>query len=121
MNICDLLARAAVAACFLIAELAVPVSARAQPFAGNPSSGRQVATTICSSCHQVIGGKGRDGPPSFVDIASMPSTTALSLKVFLRSNHKEMNLASKPCSRLSKVVMIAVLIVPSPSHLKRGH
>jgi mono/diheme cytochrome c family protein len=90
MNICDLLARAAVAACFLIAELAVPVSARAQPFAGNPSSGRQVATTICGSCHQVIGGKGRDGPPSFVDVASIPSTTALSLKVFLRSNHKEM-------------------------------
>jgi mono/diheme cytochrome c family protein len=90
MNICDLLARAAVAACFLIAELAVPVSARAQPFAGNPSSGRQVATTICGSCHQVIGGKGRDGSPSFVDIASMPSTTALFLKVFLRSNHKEM-------------------------------
>jgi hypothetical protein len=26
--------------------------------------------------------------PSFIDIANMPSTTALSLKAFLRSNHK---------------------------------
>jgi len=68
----------------------VPVLALAQPLAGNPSSGRQRATTICGSCHQVIVGKGRDGPPSFVDIANITSITALSLMVFLRSNHKEM-------------------------------
>ena len=40
-------------------------------------------------CHQIDETR-RDGPPSFVDIALMPSTTALSLKVFLRSNHNEM-------------------------------
>ena len=28
--------------------------------------------------------------PSFLDVANMPSTTALSLKVFLRTSHKEM-------------------------------
>jgi hypothetical protein len=28
--------------------------------------------------------------PSFIAIANMPSTTALSLKVFLRSNHNRM-------------------------------
>src|SRR5271169_2967756 len=74
----------------IVVSLALPLEALAQPLAGDPSAGRQFATAICGSCHQVMGGKGRDGPPSFVDIANMPSTTALSLKVFLRYNHKEM-------------------------------
>ena len=91
MNICALLRQAVGALRFLIvASLAVPVLALAQPLAGNPTSGRHLATTICGSCHQVIGGKGRDGPPSFVDIANVTSTTALSLLVFLRSSHNEM-------------------------------
>jgi mono/diheme cytochrome c family protein len=74
----------------LVAALAVPVSALGQQLAGNPSSGHQTATTVCASCHQVVGGTSGLGPPNFVDIANMPSTTALSLKVFLRSSHKEM-------------------------------
>ena len=53
-------------------------------------TGRKTATALCGTCHQVIGGKGRDSPASFVEIANMTSTTALSLKVFLRSSHKEM-------------------------------
>jgi mono/diheme cytochrome c family protein len=65
------------------------VSATAQSVGGNPLIGRQTATTLCVPCHQ-IGETHRDGPPSFVDIANMPSTTALSLKVFLRSNHQGM-------------------------------
>ena len=47
------------------------------------------SATLCVPCHQIDETR-RDGPPSFVDIALMPSTTALSLKVFLRSNHNEM-------------------------------
>lgn len=77
----------------VVAALAAPVSALGQSLAGNPSSGRQMATTICATCHEVIGGKSGKtglGPPSFADIANMPSTTALSLKVFLRSSHKDM-------------------------------
>jgi hypothetical protein len=31
-----------------------------------------------------------EAPPNFEDIANLPSTTALSLKVFLRSNHNQM-------------------------------
>ena len=65
------------------------VSATAQSVGGNPLIGRQTATTLCVPCHQ-IGETHRDGPPSFVDIANMRSTTALSLKVFLRSNHQGM-------------------------------
>jgi mono/diheme cytochrome c family protein len=71
----------------IILMLMVPLSARAEP--GNPLIGRQTAMTVCTPCHQ-IGETRPDGPPSFVDIANMPSTTALSLKVFLQSNHKGM-------------------------------
>ena len=78
---------------FIAATLAMPVPALAQPLEGNDHSlGRQVAIEICSSCHQVSEGqlRPRQNAASFIDIANMPSTTALSLKVFLRSNHKGM-------------------------------
>ena len=73
----------------IVASLVLPVVALAQPLAGDPASGRKTATALCGTCHQV-GGQGRDSPASFVDIANMTSTTALSLKVFLRSSHEEM-------------------------------
>ena len=71
------------------AALAAPVEALAQPLEGNPSSGRQVAIEICSGCHQIDADMSSKGayPPSFEDIAKLPSTTALSLQVFLRSSH----------------------------------
>ena len=58
----------------------------------NLPAGRQVAMEICSHCHRVAEGQRAPLPnaPSFIDIANMPSTTALSLKVFLRSTHKRM-------------------------------
>jgi mono/diheme cytochrome c family protein len=94
MNMRGLLERAVGASgLFVVAALALPVAALGQPLAGDPSSGRQMATKICASCHQVVGGSGSSGlsgPPSFVDIANMPSTTALSLRVFLRSSHRNM-------------------------------
>jgi mono/diheme cytochrome c family protein len=89
--ICDLVRQVKIAAGLLIAvSSALPASGLAQPLEGNPLIGRQIAITLCASCHQVIGEKRLGGPPSFLDIANMPSTTALSLKVFLRSSHKEM-------------------------------
>jgi mono/diheme cytochrome c family protein len=64
----------------------------AQPVDGDAASGRQIATNLCSSCHRVLpmtlSDKG--DPPSFQSIAELPSTTGLSLKVFLRSNHKNL-------------------------------
>jgi mono/diheme cytochrome c family protein len=74
---------------FIAAALAVPIEALAQPLEGNLSSGRQLAIEICSGCHQVdadISSKGAY-PPSLEDIAKLPSTTALSLRAFLRSSH----------------------------------
>ena len=54
------------------------------------SAGRRVAIEICSHCHQVAEGQRAplSNTPSFTLIANMPSTTALSLKAFLRSRHK---------------------------------
>jgi mono/diheme cytochrome c family protein len=67
-------------------------AAHAQPLEGNPLSGRQIATTLCSSCHRVLPMTLPDkgDPPSFQSIADLPSTTGLSLKVFLRSSHRNM-------------------------------
>jgi hypothetical protein len=76
---------------FIAAALAVPLEARAQPD-NRHSLGRQIAMELCSSCHRVTEGQplSRQNVASFFAIANLPSTTALSLKVFLRSNHKGM-------------------------------
>ena len=76
---------------FIAAALAVPLEARAQPD-NRHSLGRQIAMELCSSCHRVTEGQPllRQNVASFFAIANLPSTTALSLKVFLRSNHKGM-------------------------------
>jgi len=77
---------------FIAAALAVPVGALSQPLEGDASSGRQVAIEACSACHHIdadISSKGAF-PPSFEDIAKLPSTTELSLRAFLRSSHVTM-------------------------------
>ncbi len=55
--------------------------------------GRRVAETWCSNCHLV--GPGARGPagdaaPPFQAIARMPSTTEMSLRVFLQTPHAQM-------------------------------
>ena len=69
----------------------------AQPLRGDDAPGRQIANSQCSSCHRVLpplfpdtSPVDKDSPPSFQSVADMTSTTALSLNVFLRSNHKNM-------------------------------
>ena len=71
-------------------SLMVPVPALGQPLAGNPLIGRQTAKALCASCHRTDETLHDGAATSFVDVANMPSTTALSLKVFLRTSHKEM-------------------------------
>jgi mono/diheme cytochrome c family protein len=76
-----------------IATILMPFPLLAQPLdIGGIASGRQVAATICANCHEI---SPTNYPttviaPKFDDIANLPSTTALSLKVFLRSNHNLM-------------------------------
>jgi mono/diheme cytochrome c family protein len=65
----------------------------AQPLeSSGVSAGRQVAKTICGNCHEInpmISQRAKIGP-RFEDIANLLSTTAISLKAFLRSNHNRM-------------------------------
>lgn len=63
-----------------------------QSFESNTSPGLRVATAICRNCHEVGAGMPPRVAlgPKFEDIANLPSTTELSLKVFLHSNHEKM-------------------------------
>jgi mono/diheme cytochrome c family protein len=72
--------------------LAARFPALAQPLDGDPASGRQLATKLCSSCHRVLPMTLPDkaDPPSFQSIADLPSTTGISLNVFLHSSHGNM-------------------------------
>jgi cytochrome c len=56
------------------------------------SAGRRLAEAWCSECHAFeMSDAGRiRRAPDFVRIANRASTTELSLKVFLRSNHRSM-------------------------------
>jgi mono/diheme cytochrome c family protein len=74
------------------AILTAQSSVLAQPADGDPAAGRQLATTLCSSCHRVLPMTLSDkaDPPSFQSIADLPSTTGTSLYVFLHSNHRNM-------------------------------
>jgi mono/diheme cytochrome c family protein len=59
---------------------------------GDPAAGRRLAEAWCSECHALTVyaiGEPRRGP-DFIDVARRPKTTALSLNVFLRSNHDNM-------------------------------
>ena len=64
----------------------------AQPDAGDPASGLRLATALCSQCHRILpmALPDRADPPSFQSIADLPSTTGISLYVFLHSNHRNM-------------------------------
>ena len=62
-----------------------------QDLPGDVSSGRQIAATWCAACHQIDLNVGViESVPDFYAIANLPSTTALSLKVFLETSHDKM-------------------------------
>jgi mono/diheme cytochrome c family protein len=65
---------------------------------GLPDFGRKIASESCGTCHEVEGAAPtREKGPSFASIAKMPSTTELSIKVFLQSSHRNMpNLILSP-------------------------
>jgi mono/diheme cytochrome c family protein len=65
--------------------------AGAQGLPGNPADGLKFAEEQCSTCHAVDHpSKASQQAPSFTSIARMPSTTSLSLHVFLRTPHANM-------------------------------
>ena len=77
---------------FLAAALVLAPPALAQEV--DPALGRNIALNTCAACHRIDADP--DGPspnpnaPRFADVARMPSATALSIGVFLRSTHASM-------------------------------
>ena len=58
---------------------------------GDGLVGHRLATSWCRGCHQIEGHeRGTFAGPNFSDIANLPSTTPLALKVFLRTSHQNM-------------------------------
>lgn len=75
------------------ALLLLSTAAQAQSLPGDESSGRNLARRICSDCHVTAPDQARPmigGAPAFQAIARAPATTALSLRVFLQSPHRNM-------------------------------
>ena len=62
----------------------------AQNSRGNVESGRRYAMDWCSGCHSVEPKTVGIFAADFAEVAKLPSTTALSLKVFLRTSHHSM-------------------------------
>ncbi|MGE5201073.1 MAG: cytochrome c [Acidobacteriota bacterium] len=69
-------------------------SAQGSAILGNPRAGRAFALQVCALCHVVAPGQLTPPrlatAPSFRSIANLPSTTSLSLQVFLVSPHPSM-------------------------------
>jgi mono/diheme cytochrome c family protein len=84
----------ATAMLFVVAlVLIAPRAASAATVADDPvASGRRIAEAWCKQCHAIDANALRTGTtaPDFTAVANQPSTTALSLKVFLRSDHAKM-------------------------------
>ncbi|WP_244594704.1 c-type cytochrome [Methylosinus sporium] len=76
----------------LVASIAVAAPAAAQ--SSDPTAGRRLAASLCVECHRIDdktpAKDEASKAPSFVDVARMPSTTELAIKVFLRSSHRNM-------------------------------
>jgi cytochrome c len=75
-----------------VALAAAPAVAAALDVPGDPASGERLAERWCGSCHQLspADARPRTGAPGFPQIARLPSTTALALRVFLRTSHANM-------------------------------
>ena len=71
----------------------------ASPLPDSGSEGHRLAEAWCKSCHQIDANTTgtANAAPDFAAVANLPSTTELSLKVFLGSSHRNMpNLILKP-------------------------
>ena len=54
------------------------------------SAGHRLAEAWCKNCHAIEAAGARGRGPDFVQIANRASTTALSLKVFMKTSHHRM-------------------------------
>lgn len=78
----------------ILSLLSVGAAHGAQPaeLAGDVDAGHALARAWCHSCHIVEQSSFgiSNGAPPFAAVARLPSTTSLSLRVFLQTSHKPM-------------------------------
>lgn len=70
--------------------------------ADSVDAGHKLAEAWCKACHTIdaSGARSQSAAPDFVAVATMPSATELSLKVFLQSSHANMpNIVMTPEQR----------------------
>jgi cytochrome c len=72
--------------------IAISAPALAHSLRGDVGAGSRLAESWCGACHVVAPRRVQpgDAAPSFQAIAKLDSTSALSLKVFLRTSHQDM-------------------------------
>jgi mono/diheme cytochrome c family protein len=64
-----------------------------QPLSGDVAQGHALAIKVCSECHRVAKGQRASlisDAPAFQEIADASATTAMSLRIFLRTPHRNM-------------------------------
>jgi mono/diheme cytochrome c family protein len=71
---------------------ATATSGLAQEGSSSIASGRKIAETWCAACHEIDLRRPEKATaaPSFAQIARLPSTTPLALRVFLQTSHQAM-------------------------------
>jgi len=77
----------------IAALLAITSTAHGQSGLGDSGQGRDLARTVCAGCHRVEKAQAsRKLSPAmaFQEIANNPARTELSLRVFLRTPHRNM-------------------------------
>jgi mono/diheme cytochrome c family protein len=65
-------------------------ASRAQSSVGDARRGHVLARAWCTGCHRVDSETSGLFASDFAEVAKLPSTTALSLRVFLQTSHKNM-------------------------------
>jgi len=84
---------ALIVAAILATLCGAPEPAAAEDIPGDVTSGRVLAGKVCAKCHNVRR-NGSESPlpeaPPFQQVANAPSTTELSLRVFLQTPHRLM-------------------------------
>ncbi|RTL90895.1 MAG: cytochrome c [Hyphomicrobiales bacterium] len=78
----------------LLPSALTPGLSSAMAQSADPAAGARLSEADCAACHAVGADPHAKSPdpraPRFLDVARMPSTTELSIKVFLRSSHRNM-------------------------------
>lgn len=80
---------------------------------GDVTRGRQLAETMCGSCHEVrpaVQSAAGASPPSFTTIADMPGITELALTVWLTTFHPERTMPAITMNKTERQDLIAYIL-----------